>query len=82
MLKYNCVKLLKIKFQRKNSMNVEKVRAICRPFRIVLGASLIGYGVYSSNPWFYLGAIPLIAGLINFCPLCKITGQCDILGGK
>jgi len=63
-------------------MNVEKVRVICRPFRIVLGASLIGYGVYSSNPWLYLGVIPLIAGLINFCPLCKITGQCDILGGK
>ena len=63
-------------------MNVEKIRAICRPFRIVLGAGLIGYGVYSSNSWFYLGAIPLIAGLINFCPLCKITGQCEILGGK
>jgi hypothetical protein len=82
MLKYNCVKLLSDKNTKETFMNVEKVRAICRPFRIVLGASLIGYGVYSSNPWFYLGAIPLIAGLINFCPLCKITGQCDILGGK
>ena len=61
-------------------MNVEKIRAVCRPLRIVLGASLIGYGVYSGNSWFYLGAIPLIAGLINFCPLCKITGQCSIMG--
>ena len=50
-------------------MNVEKIRAVFRALRIVLGASLIGYGVYSSNPWFYVGAIPLIAGLINFCPL-------------
>ncbi|HIP13777.1 MAG TPA: DUF2892 domain-containing protein, partial [Arcobacter sp.] len=30
--------------------------------------------------WFYLGVIPLIAGLVNFCPICKITGQCDIMG--
>ena len=61
-------------------MNVEKIRAVCRPFRIVLGASLIGYGIYSGNALFYLGVIPLIAGLVNFCPLCKITGQCDIMG--
>ena len=63
-------------------MNVQKIRSICRPFRIVLGAALIGYGYYIENPWFYLGAIPLIAGLVNFCPLCKITGQCDIMGKK
>jgi len=63
-------------------MNVKKIRAVCRPFRVVLGTLLIGYGVYASNPWFYLGLIPLIAGLVNFCPLCKITGQCDIMGKK
>jgi len=59
-------------------MNVNKIRAFCRPFRIVLGLALIGYGVLSGNQWFYLGAIPLIAGLTNFCPLCIITKQCDI----
>ena len=63
-------------------MNVEKIRAVCRPFRIVLGASLIGYGIYSEVSWFYLGVVPLIAGLVNFCPLCKITGECDILPKK
>jgi len=63
-------------------MNVEKIRKVCRPFRIVLGVSLIGYGAYSANPWFYLGALPLVAGLINLCPLCAITGQCDILPKK
>jgi len=61
-------------------MDAKKIRSICRPFRIVLGTGLIGYGIYSGNPWFYLGVIPLIAGLANFCPLCKITGQCDIFG--
>lgn len=59
-------------------MNVLKLRKICRPLRIVVGAGLVGYGVYSSNVWFYLGVIPLIAGISNFCPLCKITKQCDI----
>ena len=59
-------------------MNVTKIRSFCRVFRIGLGLGLIGYGVFSANPWFYLGAIPLIAGIANFCPLCMITKQCDI----
>jgi len=59
-------------------MNVNKIRAFCRPFRIVIGLALIGYGVFSGNQWFYLGVIPLIAGLSNFCPLCIITKKCDI----
>lgn len=60
-------------------MNVNMIRKVCRPFRIVLGLALISYGVYSGNAWFYLGAVPLIAGIVNFCPLCKITGQCEII---
>jgi len=59
-------------------MNVNKLRATCRPIRIVVGLGLIGYGVFSGNAWFYLGVIPLIAGLVNFCPACIITKQCDI----
>lgn len=59
-------------------MNILKLRKICRPLRIVVGAGLVGYGIYSGNVWFYLGVIPLIAGISNFCPLCKITKQCDI----
>ena len=59
-------------------MNVNKIRAICRPIRIVVGLAAIVYAVYSGNQWFYLGVIPLIAGLANFCPLCIITKKCDI----
>ena len=59
-------------------MDVNKVRAVCRPIRIVLGLALIGVGVYTGINWFYLGVIPLIAGLSNFCPLCLITKKCDI----
>jgi len=59
-------------------MNVNKIRKVCRPIRIVIGLALIGYALYSGNQWFYLGVIPLIAGLANFCPLCIITKKCDI----
>lgn len=59
-------------------MDVNKIRAVCRPIRIVLGLALIGVGVYTGINWFYLGVIPLIAGLSNFCPLCIITKKCDV----
>jgi len=59
-------------------MDVNKIRTVCRPIRIVLGLALIGVGVYTGINWFYLGVIPLIAGLSNFCPLCIITKKCDV----
>ncbi len=58
-------------------MDINKLRRTCRPIRIVVGLGLIGYGLYSGNPWFYLGIIPLIAGVANFCPACLITQKCD-----
>jgi hypothetical protein len=45
----------------------------------VLGIALIGAGVYTGIVWFYLGVLPLLAGIFNFCPLCAITKKCDIL---
>ena len=59
-------------------MDINKFRRICRPIRIVLGLGLIGYGIYSGNNWFFLGVVPLIAGVLNFCPACIITKKCDI----
>jgi predicted transporter len=59
-------------------MDVNKIRKVCRPIRIVVGLTLIGIGVYTGNMWFYLGVVPLIAGLVNFCPLCIITKKCDL----
>ncbi|MFT5660867.1 MAG: hypothetical protein ACI9TV_001511 [Sulfurimonas sp.] len=68
-------------------MNVNKIRKVCRVVRIVVGLALIGVGAYyvlnatpetPANYLWFLGAIPLIAGLVNFCPLCLITKQCDI----
>ena len=66
----------------------DKIKAFCRPFRVVLGLALIAYGLYSNMEtlsngefvwsWFYLGVMPLIAGLTGFCPLCSITKKCSI----
>ncbi|RLA71485.1 MAG: DUF2892 domain-containing protein [Epsilonproteobacteria bacterium] len=59
-------------------MDVNKFRAICRPIRIVVGLALIVAGFVTGINWFYLGVIPLIAGLVNFCPACIITKKCDV----
>jgi len=57
---------------------VLKVRKFCRVFRILLGLVLIVTGVITGNAWFYLGVLPLVAGIANFCPLCIITKKCSI----
>lgn len=59
-------------------MDYNKIRKFCRVFRIVIGLALIGAGIATGILWFYLGIIPLIAGLTNFCPLCIITKKCDL----
>ncbi len=58
-------------------MDFNKIRSFCQKFRIVLGLVLISVGVFLNNPWFYLGAIPLVVGVANFCPLCIITKKCE-----
>lgn len=54
----------------------DKIRAFCRPFRIVLGLGLIITGFITGINWFYLGVIPLLAGISGFCPLCLISKKC------
>lgn len=54
----------------------DKIRAFCRPFRIVIGLVLVAIGYFTANYWFYLGVVPLVAGLIDFCPLCSVSGKC------
>jgi hypothetical protein len=59
----------------------DKIRSFCRKFRILVGvmALVIGFllGDGSLNlGWWYLGLLPLIAGLIDFCPICIISKKC------
>lgn len=60
------------------AFNFNKFRSFCRKFRIILGVVLIGVGVYTGNKWFYLGVLPLVAGIANFCPTCIISKKCDL----
>jgi Mg2+/citrate symporter len=58
-------------------MNIfDKIRNFCRPFRIFIGLILIAVGFFIDNAWFYLGVIPLIAGLSDFCPVCIVSKKC------
>ncbi len=59
-------------------MNFNKIRSFCRGFRIILGLALIITGVITANYWFFLGVLPLVAGIANFCPLCIISKKCDL----
>ncbi len=56
----------------------DKIRKFCRSFRVILGVVLIAVGLATMNPWFFLGIVPLIAGIANFCPTCIITKKCSI----
>jgi len=59
-------------------MDFNKIRKNCRIVRIIVGIALIIAGVVTGVNWFYLGVLPLLAGIVNFCPLCLITKQCDL----
>ncbi len=59
-------------------MDFNKIRKFCRVFRIVLGLVLIISAVITGIAWLYLGVLPLVAGIANFCPLCIITKKCDL----
>lgn len=59
-------------------MDFNKIRSFCKVFRIFIGLALIIAGVVTGIVWFYLGVIPLLAGLFNFCPLCIISKKCDL----
>jgi len=56
----------------------DKIKLFCRKFRIFLGTVLIILGIVTGIGWFYLGILPLVAGIVNFCPLCIITKKCDL----
>lgn len=56
----------------------DKIKRFCRPLRMVLGMGLVTAGMATGIVYFYIGFIPLIAGLANFCPLCIVTKKCTI----
>jgi hypothetical protein len=63
-------------------MDFNKVRKVCRVVRIVVGLALIAAGFVTGIVWFYLGVVPLIAGIVDFCPICQFTNKCDLPQNK
>jgi hypothetical protein len=60
-----------------------------RILRIVVGIGLISLAfVGPASPWFFLGVVPLLTGLVGWCPpyallginTCKLDGQGDKVG--
>ncbi len=43
--------------------------------RVVIGAGLISLAFWGpANPWFLLGAVPLLTGLAGWCPPYALLG--------
>jgi len=46
-----------------------------RALRIAAGVALIGLSVAGViGPWGYVGIVPLLTGLVSFCPLYAMLG--------
>ena len=56
----------------------DKIKKFCRSFRLALGSLLIATGFVTGIVWFYLGVLPLVAGIFNFCPMCLVTKKCTV----
>jgi len=48
--------------------------SIDRGIRIVAGTGIIAAGVYYQNYWGAVGLIPLITGMIGWCPAYTLFG--------
>ena len=53
----------------------KNIHQIERIARIVIGLGLISQAfIGAANPWFLLGAVPLLTGLIGWCPPYAMFG--------
>ena len=49
--------------------------AIDRVLRVLVGAGVLSLAfVGPQTPWAYLGLIPLLTGIVGFCPLYAVLG--------
>lgn len=53
--------------------------SIDRGLRVALGLALLAAGLIFSTPWALIGIIPLVTGIVGFCPLYRLVGlnTCD-----
>jgi hypothetical protein len=51
------------------------IGGIDRVIRILAGLALIAWALFFSGPtWAWIGVLPLVTGLVNFCPAYSIFG--------
>lgn len=51
------------------------VGGIDKILRVILGVALIAAAATGALPiWGYIGIVPLVTGLVNFCPLYTVFG--------
>lgn len=53
---------------------MKNVGGIDKKLRIIVGAVIVGAGIYFQNYWGAIGLIPLLTGLMNWCPLYSVFG--------
>lgn len=53
----------------------KNVGGMDKNIRIALGIILLAVAFFGRQNWAYIGIIPLITGLINFCPLYTLFGK-------
>jgi hypothetical protein len=64
------------RFTRAKDMNMPRNEGnVDRALRIILGLVLIALVfVGPQTPWGWVGVVPLLTGLVGFCPLYRIIG--------
>ncbi|MFN8790403.1 MAG: DUF2892 domain-containing protein [Bdellovibrionales bacterium] len=59
----------------------QNVHQIERLVRVLLGVGLLAFALIDpSNYWFFLGILPLLTGLVGWCPPYALLGfnTCDL----
>lgn len=54
-----------------------------RAVRVILGLGLLALAFAGVTPWGFLGVVPLLTGLVGFCPLYSLLGvsTCPVENG-
>ncbi len=61
---------------------MKNVGGIDRVLRIVVGAGLTWYAFSTGTTWAYIGLLPLLTGIIGFCPAyCPLKLSTACCGG-
>lgn len=52
----------------------KNVGVIDKTLRIIVGLVIIGVGLNYQSWWGAIGLVPLVTGLVNWCPLYRLLG--------